>query len=73
MTALTRHLAGDTTYQGFVAESLSARQLMEHRRLAFAVAPACHWCSGPCGPGWTAEYTGHAFEACCPTCKHKEI
>ena len=71
MTALTRYFAGETTYTDYVAERLGPGRVMEHRRLVFAVAPACHWCGSPCGTGWTSEYTGSAFEACCPTCKEK--
>ena len=72
MTALTRHMAGETSYEQYLDEALKPAQLMEQRRLAYAVAPACHWCGQACGTGWTAEWAGDGFEACCTECREVE-
>ena len=72
MTALTRHMAGETSYEQFLGEALTPSQVMEQRRLAFAVAPACHWCGGPVGLGWSAEWRDGDYRPCCTSCRNND-
>ena len=72
MTALTRHLAGETSYEQFLGESLKPSQLMEQRRLAYAVAPPCYWCGRPLIGRWTCEWHDGDYRPCCTNCRNND-